>query len=67
MNALMKLAKSSESGDGATMFVTHAPCLDCAKGVYQAGIKRLCYGEDYRDDAGVRFLKQCGIDVSKVD
>ena len=67
MNALMKLAKSSESGDGATMFVTHAPGLDCAKGVYQAGIKRLCYGEDYRDDAGVRFLKQCGIDVSKVD
>lgn len=67
MNALMKLAKSSESGDGATMFVTHAPCLDCAKGVYQAGIKRLCYGEDYRNDAGVRFLKQCGIDVSKVD
>jgi dCMP deaminase len=67
MNALMKLAKSSESGDGATMFVTHAPCMDCAKGVYQAGIRRLCYGEDYRDDAGVRFLKQCGIDVSKID
>lgn len=67
MNALMKLAKSSESGDGATMFVTHAPCMDCAKGVYQAGIRRLCYGEDYRDDSGIRFLKQCGIDVTKVD
>ena len=67
MNALMKLAKSSESGDGATMFVTHAPCMDCAKGVYQAGIRRLCYGQDYRDDSGVRFLKQCGIDVSKID
>jgi dCMP deaminase len=67
MNALMKLAKSSESGDGATMFVTHAPCMDCAKGVYQAGIRRLCYSEDYRDDSGIRFLKQCGIDVSKVD
>lgn len=66
-NAVSKLARSSESGDGSTMFVTHAPCLDCAKLIYQSGIKRLFYGTDYRDEAGVSFLKQCGVDVGKVD
>jgi dCMP deaminase len=66
-NAVSKLARSSESGDGSTMFVTHAPCLDCAKLIYQSGIRRLFYGEDYREDTGVSFLRQCGVDVSKVD
>lgn len=66
-NCISKLARSSESGDGGTMFVTHAPCLDCAKLIYQAGIKRLCYGEEYREDTGIKFLRQCGIDVSKID
>ena len=66
-NAVSKLARSSESGEGATMFVTHAPCLDCAKLIYQSGIRQLFYGTDYRDQAGVSFLKQCGVDVSKVD
>ena len=66
-NAVSKLARSSESGDGSTMFVTHAPCLDCAKLIYQSGIRRLFYGTDYRDEAGVSFLKQCGVDVGKVD
>ena len=66
-NAVSKLARSSESGDGSTMFVTHAPCLDCAKLIYQSGIRRLFYGTDYRDEAGVLFLKQCGVDVGKVD
>ena len=66
-NAVSKLARSSESGDGSTMFVTHAPCLDCAKLIYQSGIKRLFYGTDYREDTGISFLRQCGVDVSKVD
>jgi dCMP deaminase len=66
-NAVSKLARSSESGDGSTMFVTHAPCLDCAKLIYQSGIRRLFYGEDYREDTGVSFLRQCGVDVSKID
>ena len=66
-NAVSKLARSSESGDGSTMFVTHAPCLDCAKLIYQSGIKRLFYGEDYREDTGISFLRLCGVDVGKVD
>ena len=67
MNSLMKLAKSSSSGDQASIFVTHAPCLDCAKGIYQAGIKEVFYGEDYRTNDGIIFLKKCGIAVEKVN
>ena len=67
MNALMKLAKSNESGDGATMFITHAPCMDCAKGMFQAGIKQVFYKTDYRDTAGLDFLNKCGLTIEKVD
>lgn len=66
-NALDKLAKGSEGGEGAAIFVTHAPCMECAKSIYGAGINRVFYNEDYRDEAGVSFLKQCGIDVTKLD
>jgi len=66
-NALMKLAKSNESGDGATMFITHAPCMDCAKGMFQAGIKQVFYKTDYRDTAGLDFLNKCGLTIEKVD
>ena len=66
MNALMKLAKSTESGDQATMFITHAPCMDCAKGIYQAGIKSIYYRTSYRDSAGVEFLEKCGVKIEKV-
>jgi len=65
-NAIAKLAKSTESGDGASMFITCAPCLDCAKMIYQSGIKEVFYGEDYRDDAGIRFLNKCGITVKQI-
>jgi dCMP deaminase len=64
-NAIAKLAKSSESGLGADLFVTHAPCMDCAKLIYQSGIKRVHYGVAYRDDSGIRFLKQSNIEVVK--
>ena len=67
MNALMKLAKSNESGDGAEIFITHAPCMDCAKGVYQAGIKTVYYRDSYRETAGVDFLKKCGVVVEQVN
>lgn len=67
MNSLMKLAKSSSSGNQATIFVTHSPCLDCAKGIYQAGIKEVFYREDYRTNDGIDFLKKCGIKVEKVN
>lgn len=66
MNALMKLAKSTESGEGATMFITHAPCINCAKAIYQAGITEVIYDSDYRSADGVYFLKKCGMNISKL-
>jgi dCMP deaminase len=65
-NAIAKLAKSTESGDGANLFVTHAPCLDCAKLVYQSGINSVYYRNNYRSDDGIRFLEKAGIAVEKV-
>lgn len=62
-NALAKLAKSNDSGDGADLFVTHSPCLQCAKLIFQSGISRVFYSENYRDDAGIKFLKQSGVEV----
>jgi dCMP deaminase len=64
-NAIAKLAKSTESGDGATMFITHSPCLDCAKLIYQSGIKSVYYRNTYRSDDGIEFLKKCKIEVNK--
>ena len=65
-NAIAKLAKSNESGMGATMFITHAPCLDCAKLIYQSGISSVLYRNSYRDTGGITFLEKSGILVSKV-
>ena len=66
-NAIAKLARSNESGLGADMFITHAPCMDCAKLIYQSGIGRVYYNINYRDDSGIKFLKQSGIEVIKND
>jgi dCMP deaminase len=65
-NAIAKLAKSNESGMGATMFITHAPCLDCAKLIYQSGISHVLYRDAYRDTSGVTFLEKSGIEVIQV-
>ena len=65
MNALMKLARSYESGLGADLFITHSPCMECAKGIYQAGINRVYYGTQYRSREGIQFLKQSNIEVIK--
>jgi dCMP deaminase len=65
-NAIAKLARIINSGSGADIFVTHAPCLDCAKLVYQAGIKRVYFGTAYRNDDGVQFLKNSGVDVEQI-
>jgi dCMP deaminase len=65
-NAIAKLAKSNESGLGATMFITHAPCLDCAKLIYQSGIGSVLYRNSYRDTSGVTFLEKSGIQVTQV-
>ena len=62
-NAIAKVSRSTESSDNATMFCTHAPCIECAKLIYQSGINTLYYREQYRDDSGVNFLKQGGVNV----
>ena len=66
-NAIAKLARSNESGLGADIFITHAPCLDCAKLIYQSGIRRVIYGTAYRDTNGVDFLKKSGIAVDQIN
>jgi dCMP deaminase len=66
-NAIAKLARSSDSGLGADLFVTHAPCLDCAKLIYQSGIKRVWYGAEYRDSSGVNFLQKSGIKIEQLN
>ena len=65
-NAIAKLAKSNESGLGATMFITHAPCLDCAKLVYQSGINTVYYRNSYRDEIGIQFLEKAGVKIEKL-
>ena len=66
-NAISKLARSSESGEGATMFITHSPCIECAKLIYQSGISKVYYGQQYRDDQGVKFLEKCNIEIQQLD
>lgn len=64
-NAILKLARDGERGDGASIFITHAPCINCAKLIYGAGIKNVYYRNSYRDSAGEEFLKKCQINVEK--
>jgi len=67
MNALMKLSQSNESSKDATMFITHAPCIDCAKLVYQAGIRTIYYSTVYRSDRGINFLHEHDVDINTVN
>jgi len=60
-NAITKVARSNESAEGATLYTTCAPCIDCAKLIHQAGIKRVVYGHDYKCEEGLTFLEKCGI------
>ena len=62
-NAIAKLAKSSNSGLGADLFVTHSPCIECAKLIHQSGISRVFFGNHYRDDSGINFLEKSGVEV----
>ena len=67
-NALMKLAQSTDSSRGADLFVTHAPCIECAKLIYQAGIKKVYYIREYEaaKGCGHEFLKKAGVDLCQV-
>ena len=62
-NAITKLARSSNNSDGATLYVTDAPCIECSKLIIQAGIKRVVYARNSRLDDGIRLLKQANIEV----
>lgn len=66
-NAISKVAKSGNSSDGSTLYVTASPCIECAKLIIQAGIKRVVYRDEYRLTDGVDLLKRAGIEVEKVD
>ena len=66
-NAIAKLAKSTESGEGAVMFLTHAPCMDCAKQIYTAGIRKVFFDNQYRSMDGVVFLNKCNVEVEQIN
>ena len=66
-NALAKLAKSTQSCDGATLYITYSPCRECSKLILQSGIKRVVYYEEYRDTLGLDFLRKAGIEVKKIE
>lgn len=66
-NAITKIARSGNNSDGATLYVTDAPCIECAKLIIQAGIKRVIYNRAYRLTDGIDLLKQAGIDVQQVN
>lgn len=65
-NAIAKLARSNESGLNAAMFITHAPCLDCAKLIYQAGISKVYFRNHYRSEEGVLFLLKSNVEVTQI-
>ncbi len=64
-NAIAKVSRSSNSTDNADLFVTHAPCLECAKLIYQSGIKSVFYRDTYRSEEGIQFLQKCNIEVKQ--
>ena len=65
-NAITKLARSSNNSDGATIYITASPCIECAKLIIQAGIKRVVYGEKYRLTDGIELLERAGIEVEQI-
>ena len=62
-NAITKVAKSGNNSEGATLYITTAPCIECAKLIIQAGIVRVVYAEEYRMSEGIELLKRAGIEV----
>lgn len=65
-NAITKVAKSNNSSEGATLYITASPCLDCAKLIIQAGITRVVYGDEYRITDGIKLLEKAGIEIVKI-
>ena len=65
-NAIMKVAASTQSSEGATLYITLSPCKECSKLIFQSGIKRLVYYKEYKDSSGIEFLKKAGLEVSHI-
>ncbi len=66
-NAILKVAKSTNNCKGATLYLTLSPCKDCSKLILQAGIKRVVYGNEYKDCSGIDFLKEANIEIQLLD
>ncbi len=66
-NAITKIARSSQNSDGATLYVTASPCIDCAKLIIQCGIRRVVYGEEYRLNDGILLLERAGVETTFID
>jgi len=66
-NAILKCAKNGVSCKDATIYLTHSPCKECAKLIYQSGIKRLVYNTEYRDNEGIEFLSESGLDIQFIN
>lgn len=66
-NAILKVAGSTQSCEGATLYLTLSPCKECSKLVHQAGIKRLVYLKGYKDDDGLAFLEKAGVEVTHIE
>ena len=67
MNMISKLAKGNESSEDCSVFITHSPCIECAKLIFQCGIKDVYYNEEYRDRSGLDFLEYFGVHVVKLE
>ncbi|MFO7701864.1 deoxycytidylate deaminase [Psychroflexus maritimus] len=66
-NAILKVARSTQSCQGATLYITLSPCKDCSKLIHQAGITRVVFQNAYKDDAGVQFLKKAGVEITHLE
>lgn len=66
-NAILKVARSTQSCEGATLYITLSPCKDCSKLIHQSGIKRVVYHQEYKDCSGIDFLKKAGVEVQLIE
>ena len=66
-NAITKVSASTQSSEGSTLYVTLSPCRDCSKLIHQAKIKRVVYGEQYKDTSGLEFLEKAGVEVCQIE
>lgn len=66
-NAILKVAKSTHNCNGATLYLTLSPCKDCSKLVHQAGITRVVFINKYKDDSGILFLKEAGVEIEQIE